>query len=227
MRPLSLLCLAAALPGVYGQAPQVDRSWPPGQNAVKLGVPQGFLGDHFVLGARGEVWIADRLAVWAVVEPNRQADRRLGDLYESVKLLGGIEAELPAPGQPAPPDCACHNLAVLKSAALRTGKDAAETDDVRIFAAAPGVWRIEFQDVRWSVPGGVPIQFGVLWTERPGTRTQQRSAWFNSAGAGADKHDLRRFDENGRLLGRYEPESGRLDPAIGFHVQVWGHRSDH
>ncbi|HUI77442.1 MAG TPA: hypothetical protein VLY24_05985 [Bryobacteraceae bacterium] len=224
MRPLSILCLV--MQAAYGQALLVDRSLSAGQGMVRLGVPQGFLGDHFALGARGEVWVVDRLAVWAVADPNREAAERFGDLFGSVKLFGGIEADLPAPGQPAQPDCACHNLVVLKSGTLQPGMDAADTAEIQISAAAPGTWRVEFNDVRWSAPGGVPLQFGILATGRAAGHGQPRPVWFNSAAANPASHDLRLFDENGKLLGRYAPDGGPLDPAIGFHVQVWGHRSN-
>jgi hypothetical protein len=224
MRPLSILCLV--IQAVYGQALLVDRSLSAGQAMVRLGVPQGFLGDRFALGARGEVWVVDRLAVWAVADPNREEAERLGDLFGSVKLFGGIEAELPAPGQPAQPDCACHNLVVLKSGTLRPGMDAADTAEIQISAAGRGTWRVEFNGVRWSVPGGVPLQFGILATGRTAGQGQPRPVWFNSAAANPASHDLRLFDGSGKLLGRYAPDGLPLDPAVGFHVQVWGHRSN-
>jgi len=96
---------------------------------------------------------------------------------------------------------------------------------IRISAGAPGTWRVEFDDLQWSVPGGVPLQFGVLGTGRPAGAGGPRQIWLNQARAGGSLHDIRLFDENGKLLGRYTPDGQPLDPVIGINVQVWGHRS--
>lgn len=202
---------------ICAQALLVDRA--SGVGTVWVGVPNGFIGDHFSVGSAGDVWVIDVLSVWV---KNEDPAARLGDIYESVKLLGGIEAQLPAAGEPAQPDCACHNLAVLKSGLLRSHTNAAGTADVRVSAAAPGIWRIDFDDLKWSIPGGVPIQFGVLGTGRSGGG---RHAWFNSAAADMSPHDLRLFDDDGRLLGRYDSESAPRDGGVGFNIQVRGHKS--
>lgn len=195
---------------MYGQALLVDTQFP--VERARLGVPNGFIGDHFQVGSRGDVWVVDSLSTWVATD---ETAARPGDLFESVKLFGGIEAELPPPGAPPQPDCACHNLVVLKGGAIRSGEDA---PGLRISAAAPDLWRIDFRDLRWSVPGGVPIQFGVLATGR-------RHTWFNTASRTAAAHDLRLFDENGKLLGRYPAKGAPLDAALGIPVQVRGHRT--
>ena len=207
----------------FGQALLVDRSMSPQQgSADRLGVPQGFLGDHFQLGDRGEVWVIDRLAVWAVADPSDNTPQHLGDFYENVRLSGAIESAIPAPGQP---DCACHNLVSLKSGALQPGSDVVNTAGIRISAAAPGVWQVEFEDLRWSVPGGVPIQFGVSGKGRMTGAAGQRHTWFNSAAAGGGVHDIRLFDDGGKLLGRYVPDGPPLSPLLGMNVQVWAHKT--
>lgn len=183
-----LLTLAQA---AHSQALLVDH--PYRATPARLGVPQGFIGDHFVLGSRGELWVVDSLSTWASAAAG----------HGTAKLFGGIEAELPT--DPAQPDCACHNLTVLKSGAPGT--------DIPASAAAQGVWRIDFQDLKWSVPGGVPIQFGILGAGR------------NTASPTTSLHALRLFDENGRLLGRYTVDGAAPDSALGLNVQVRGHRT--
>ena len=209
-----LFTLATA---IHAQALLVDRA--SGVGTAWVGVPKGFIGDHFSVGSAGDVWVIDALSVWVKSE---DPAARLGDIYESMKLLGGIEAQLPAAGEPAQPDCACHNLAVLKSGLLRSHANAATTADIRISAAGPGIWRIDFDDLKWSIPGGVPIQFGVLGTGRSGGG---RHAWLNSAISDTSSHDLRLFDDSGRLLGRYNSESAPRDGGVGFNIQVRGHKS--
>lgn len=230
MRSLSIpvlvvVALLAFGPAASAQAPLIDRAAGTQTNHARLGVQRGFLGDHFEIGVPGEVWIVDRIAVWTVQDPDGRMAEHLGDLYTSVKLFGGIEAQIPAPGQPVPPDCACHNLVVLKSGKLASGSDTPDTGEVRVSREGSAMWRVEFADLKWSVPGGVPLQFGVLGLEQTGDSAGLKGSWFNRAAAVGGTHDLRLFDENGRLLRRYAPDGARVDPSIGFNVQVWGHRS--
>jgi len=193
MRHLRAAVVFILAQAAYGQALVVDQ--PYRSNAAKLGVPRGFVGDHFVLGSHGEVWVIDSLSTWV----------SRADLPGTVKLLGGVEADLSPQGTPAQPDCACHNLTVLKSGAVGP--------EIRVSAVAPRIWRIDFQDLRWSVPGGVPIQFGVLGAGR------------NTASRTTSHHDLRLFDDDGKLLGRYMAQDAPPDQALGIDVQVRGHRT--
>jgi hypothetical protein len=240
MRSTSIFRLAApALVVVayaaYGQALLVDRSLGADQRgAAPLGVSRGFLGDHFQVGSRGEDWVIDRLAVWAVADPSaRVADAsasaalRFGDLYEGIKLFGGIEAPLPIPA-----GCTCDKVVALQWGNLQPGADAVDNARIRITPATPGSWQVEFSDLKWSVLGGMPIQFGVLATGRPAGVSGERYAWLNHAFIGSRRaaedqgaHDLRLFDENGNQLGRFAPNGLPLSPSVGMNVQVWGHRA--
>jgi hypothetical protein len=123
-------------------------------------------------------------------------------------------------------------LLPLQRGNLQPGADAADNVRIRIPPATPGTWRVEFNDLKWSVPGGIPIQFGVLATGRPAGVSGQRYTWLNHAFIGSsraaedqDAHDLRLFDENGSQLERFAPNGLPLSPSVGMNVQAWGHRS--
>jgi hypothetical protein len=210
-------------PAAHGQALLVDRSLAADDSGTApLGVSPGFVGDHFQVGNPKEVWVIDRLAVWAVADPSAGGAQPLSELYESVNLFGGIESQLPAPGQP---DCACRKVVAVQKGALQPGADATDNARIRITAVTPGTWRVEFNDLKWSVPGGMPIQFGVAATGRASGTLGQRYTWFTHAAEDGGAHDLRLFAENGNLLGRFAPNGLRLNPSVGMNVQVWGHKT--
>jgi hypothetical protein len=116
-------------------------------------------------------------------------------------------------------------LLPLQRGNLQPGADAADNVRIRITPATPGTWRVEFNDLKWSVPGGIPIQFGVLATGRPAGVSGQRYTWLNHAAKDRGAHDLRLFDDNGSLLGRFAPNGQPLSPSVGMNVQVWGHKT--
>jgi hypothetical protein len=198
----------------------VDRGIPPATQAAGLPLGRakgaGFVGDHFRIGAAGEVWVIDAIRTWARSGESPGQSARLGDVFESVTLFGGIEAVPPKPGQPPEPECDCHNLMSIKSAPLKPGADQPEGTDVAILPAAAGIRQVDFRNVRWSVPGGIDIQFGVMGTGRHGSRT-----WYNQATGMDEMHPLKIFDEKGKPEGPYAAEPDK----IGFNVQVWGHKS--
>ena len=157
-----------------GQMLVVDRA-PQGAGAA-VKVASGFVGDHFSLGAAGEVWVIDSVRVWVV--PGKSSAK--------VTLFGGIEAPPPKPGDP---ECDCHNLMPIQSTAMIAGA------------------AFDFKDVRWSVPGGSQIQFGVLG--------------LVPRGVTGGSHQLKKFDAKGKLLGEREGGAGKT----GIAVQVWAHLS--
>jgi hypothetical protein len=116
--------------------------------------------------------------------------------------------------------CACHGLTVLKAATLRPGSDSSGNPGIQITPAGQdgshGLWQVDFQDVRWSVPGGLNLQFGVLGVGRP-KADGTPYIWFNLASPGAERH-LRWFDPDGKPV-------GTVDDPLRLHVQVWGHLS--
>jgi hypothetical protein len=148
-----------------------------------------FIANDFVVGAAKGDWVIDRIRLWAVADPKAPSPRALGDIVKKISLLGGIARDLPKPDQPPGADCDCHNLPVLKSTSIEPGSNTAGNRDVEI-ASGPQIhgsptWQIDFNDLRWSVPGGIRIQFGVF------AETNSGCAWYNLGavvgGAGADR----------------------------------------
>lgn len=174
-----------------------------------------FIADDFVVGAAKEDWIIDRIRLWAVADPKAPSTRALGDLVKKISLLGGIAPDLRKPNQPPDADCDCHNLPVLKSTSFEPDSNTARNRDVEI-ADGPQIhesatWQIDFNDLRWSVPGGVRIQFGVFAEPNAGY------AWYNLA-TPSDAEQLRIFSSAGKFEKAFtSPSPARLN------VQVWGH----
>jgi hypothetical protein len=107
----------------------------------------------------------------------------------------------------------------IKSAGLRAVAGETDTPDVRIADSAAGVRQVDFQNLHWSVPGGVGIQFGVMGVARGGSQV-----WFNQAAHVGGAHKLNVFDDKGKLEGPFSPDGGPVDSGTGFYVQVWGHK---
>jgi hypothetical protein len=202
------LALACCAP-VSGQMLVVDRAMPSGGVWLGRAEAPGFVADHFKIGAPGEVWIVDAIRTWASADRNG-SPVRLNDVFEKVTLFGGIEATPPDPTQPPQPECDCHNLMAIKSGSLSAGGS-----DVRVSSATSGGWQLDFQNIHWSIPGGVPIQFGVMGVARTS------AVWFNHAAQAADAHELKAFDEKGKLDGPYTEAHTR----IGISIQVWAHKT--
>jgi hypothetical protein len=194
-------------------------------SATRVGPAEasGFVGDHFMLGAKGEIWVMDTIRVWVMPESDSS---RLGDRFDKLLLFGAIESPPTEPGQPY---CDCHNLTTIRNANLRPGTDEANGPTLAITPAGAGTWQVDFRDLRWSVPGGVEIQFGVKGVGRA-DRGGKPFAWQNRADrVDSDQvnsdHQLRLFDENGKLEGPYMLNGSPADPHIGLNVQVWAHKT--
>jgi hypothetical protein len=217
MRTIAILAMAPVFcVRLPAQMLVVDRApaAAPGMRIARTGTP-GFIGDHFQIGKRGEVWIIDAIRTWAAAEENSSPPLRpLTDIFEQVTLFGGIEAAPPDPGQPPQPECDCHNLMAIKTAGLRSG-----ASDIRLTSGSGGSWQVDFQNLHWSVPGGVPIQFGVL-----GAAPGGRRPWYNQASRSDGGHQLKAFDENGKLEGPYTTRAVLLDDRVGLNVQVSAHK---
>lgn len=217
LRPHNLLLLAAVSLGtLHGQFLLVDRG---PKTLAELSGPARFVGephgsfpaDRFHVGATGEVWVIDRVRLWGQVE----GTGRIGDRFEKIQLLGGLEAEPLAPGQA---DCDCHKLVALQTASLQKGLDTAAGQDVKISRPNAAIWQLDFEHLNWSVPGGVEIQFGVAGVER--VARDRARGWSEYMVRTAAQHQVNIFDTNGKLL---RPYKGAMDPSLGFAVQVWGH----
>jgi len=196
----------------------LDRA-PTAASVESLGMTQrtdAFIADDFVIGAAKEDWIIDRIRLWAVADPKAPSPRALGDLVKKISLLGGIAPDLPKPNQPPGTDCDCHNLPVLKSTSIEPGSNTAGNRDVEV-ANGPQIhgsptWQIDFNDLRWSVPSGVRIQFGVFAEPNSG-RT-----WYNLATPSDPAEQLRVFSSTGKFEKAFtSPSPARIN------VQAWGH----
>ncbi len=197
----------------------LDRA-PSAESVQPLGLTKqtdAFIADDFVIGAAKEDWIIDRIRLWAVADPMAPSPHALGDLVKKISLLGGIAPDLPKPNQPRGADCDCHNLPVLKSTSIEPGSNTAGNRDVEI-ASGPQIqlqrsptWQIDFNDLRWSVPSGVRIQFGVFAESNSGF------AWYNLA-TPSEAEQLRVFSSSGKFERAFtSPSPARIN------VQVWGH----
>jgi hypothetical protein len=198
----------------------VDRAMP--SAGIPVGNTQsfGFIGDHFRVGAAGEVWILDAIRTW--VKPGLPVSQAasFGDAFESLTLFGGIEATPPEPGQPPQPECDCHNLMSIKSGNYQLGAQQPQITDVHLSpVGSTGIRQVDFQNLSWSVPGGVDIQFGLMGIARDHKQTLKSLA--SSTG---DLHQLKLFDEKGKLAGSYAPEGKAVESRLGLNIQVWGHR---
>jgi len=192
-----------ALPGTQNAGEPVGRAKGP-----------GFVGDHFRLGAAGEIWVIDTIRVW------ERSPGKLGDTFESVALFGGIEAVPPPPGKPPEADCDCHNLISIKSARYHSGSAPGEPAGIAESASGSGLRQIDFQNLHWSVPGGLNIQFGVMGVSRRGNQP-----WLYQTATMPDQHHLNLFDDKGKLEGAYAPDGRPPAAGLGVNVQVWAHRA--
>ena len=226
--PDAVLLVDRGLPGAISQAVSQRVGW-----NVTGGV---FVTDHFVIGQRGESWVIDRIRTWGVPGLTPGGNAALGDLFERVALYGGLESETaPADEEAAGAVCACHGPVALASSELRRGTNVAENEQVlltpvtytdgsshRDGASLLQLWQIEFQNLRWTLPGGASVQFGVFGLGRLLAGNPRRPAWFSHASTTGGKHAFRLFETSGKPV---VPASGSLpqDESLGVNVQVWGH----
>lgn len=178
---------------------------------------QRFIGDDFVIGAPGEVWIIDKIRTWAAADA--KADSSPGDLLERITLFGGLAGD-PNPNRGA--DCACHDTVPLKIADLSiksTGNSDIQFSQDQVLK----LWQIDFNHVQWSVPGGVKLQFGVSAAGRPTSNQGSFYKWFNHASAIQGKHSLRVFSESGKLESFLEIKGKNPEQSPTISIQVWGH----
>ncbi len=212
-----LACFAFAA-NLSAQMLIVDRG-PASGSSQSLGLSKetnAFLADDFVAGAVKEDWVIDHIRLWAVADPKAGSAQGLGDLFKKISLYGGIAPELPPAGQTAAPECDCHNLPALKTAMLEQGSNKTDSPDVSIASSkqeGSDVWQIDFKDMKWSVPGGIPIQFGILADPYAG------ATWYN-LGSSADGQHLRVFSNAGKVQSTYQGDSST---AGAMDIQVWGH----
>jgi hypothetical protein len=204
--------LAAAL---SAQTPAVDRtpSSPPAAVAIEQKTG-GFLGDFFRLGSEGEVWMIDRIRLWFVPAAGPGCGKELGDSIEKITLLGALDNP-PQPGQPA---CDCHALTSLAVAPLRPGSSETRNPNVTI-ARDGGAWRIDFEQVRWSIPAAKDAIYSLRAKPRAGSSCAVESGWSLAGAPVASGRRLHVMDAKGVPAGLAEQESKH---AIA--IQVWANR---
>lgn len=215
-----LVTWVALAGGLGAQTLLVDRGRPAAGAAplmVERGAGRGFLGDSFQVGAKGDVWVLDTVRVWAAAPAAASCPQTPGDLVEKIVLLGALDNP-PVPGQPA---CACHALIKIAAAEFSPGA-AAPADANEKLAVDGGLWRLDFGNLRWSVPGGMDILYAVRPTARAGAPAGCDAArgWSVSASAASANWRLFTFDKDALEDGFSAP-----DPPRWLNLQVWGHRS--
>jgi hypothetical protein len=212
-RILALTLLAAA--GLCAQSPAVDR--PPAPPPAVIGVERaggGFFGDVFRLGSEGEVWMIDRIRLWFVPAAGAGCGRELGDSIEKLTLLGALDNP-PQPGQPA---CDCHALTSLAVAPLRPGSSETRNPNVTIVKEGGG-WRIEFEQVRWSIPAAKDAIYSLRAKPRGESSCAVEAGWSLAAAPAAPGHRLHVMDTKGVPAGLDDRESKH---AVA--IQVWANR---
>jgi hypothetical protein len=175
---------------------------------------QGFLADDFQVGAVEEDWVIDHIRLWIARDTKATSPRAAGELFTRITLFGGIAPDLPTAGEVT---CDCHNLPKLRTLTFAGGAaldTEGSTFTVTRQADGTDLWQLDFKDLKWSVPGARPIQFGLLAASRSG---QDTPLYYLGSAPGSGQH-LRIFSDDGRIQGPLaQSDPGRVD------VQVWGH----
>ena len=210
----ALFCCLFALP-LVAQILVVDRPLddrPAVRQAMERGVKGAYAGS-FRIGAQGEVWMIDSVRVWALPAPT--CPRELGDRIERITLYGALDNP-PVPGQPV---CDCHALVALLAAPLAPRGSASQNPQVQL-TPENGAWRLDFHDVRWSVPGGMEVLFSVRVTPRAPDGCQAAAGWALAAAAG-NAPGLHLLNQKGVPIG-LAPAEVR---AHAVDIQVWARRT--
>ncbi len=216
MRMLTAV-LALALP-LAGQRLVVDRPLAEGPElaqAVERGA-KGAYADAFRVGAAGEVWMIQAVRVWAIPSSAPSCPRDLGDQVEQITLFGALDNP-PVPGVPI---CDCHALVALAAAALQPGSGASTNPGV-IVTPEKGVYRLDFRDVRWSVPGDSETLFTVRVTPRRPQSCDAASGWALAAERAKPGYRLHLLNDKGVPVGL---EPARREPRM-IYLQVWAERT--
>jgi len=241
IRIASLILLLALSVTLSAQGLVVDRGLPIGNQraGVRLGWTKDkteFLGDDFHVGASGETWLIDKIRVWAVV-PGSGHSENMGDLFSTISLYGGLASDPITDDKARDADCDCHGLVALKSATLPQGKSDSGNKDISISpvntrsealrevrGVGGSLWQIDFQNLQWSVPGGVGIEFGVRGEAREASSKNSGPFWFSYGSAIRDSHRLKVFDRRRLPKAFFDGGKQMGDATIGINVQVWARR---
>ena len=129
----------------------------------------------------------------------------------------GAPGNPPVPGQPV---CDCHALVALATVPLSAGNSASGNASVQV-TPDKGAWRLDFHDVRWSVPGGMDVLFSVRATARRRDACPVVAGWSLAAAPGAADYRLHLLNEKGVPIG-LEPAPKRPRTV---DIQVWARRT--
>ena len=155
---LWLIIMFLLVPGcVLSQTLLLDRVVLPRNDARNAGLDSSaddgsLMGDDFTIGRESEIWVIDRIRTWVTTSTATSA--ALGSAFQDISFLGGLANDPPVP------ECACHNLLTLKTGIL-SEKGLANPDILISPGNVPDQWQVDFQNFRWSVPGGTKVQFAI------------------------------------------------------------------
>jgi hypothetical protein len=135
---------------------------PPARQAIEL-TAGGFLGDGFRFGNTGEVWMIDSMRLWFAPARGAACGAELGDSIEKITLLGALDNP-PVPGQPV---CDCHALVTLATASFDRGSSESRNPSAKV-AKGGELWRVDFENVRWSIPAASDAVFTLRAAPRGG-----------------------------------------------------------
>jgi hypothetical protein len=182
---------------------------------------QHFIGDDFIVGGPEDVWIIDRIRTWVSVEAKDGI--LLGDIFQKITLFGGLAGDPTSSNKGA--ECACHDTLPLKIANL--DGNASDNPDIQ-FSQVHNlkVWQIDFNNLRWSVPGGAKLQFGINAISRPLSNQKSFNKLLHCASVVQGKHSLRVFNQSGKLESFLENSGAIPEKSATLNIQVWGHPSN-
>jgi hypothetical protein len=141
----------------------------------------------------------------------------------------------PATPEAAAAECACHGPVVVAATEMSPGSYTprsprvvltpvtyADGSSYREDGRSLELWQVDFRDLRWSVPGGMNVQFGVFGLSRTTSVGSSKSTWYSHASRTTGKHEFRLFRTGGKPFVPADGTHSRSD-SIGINVQVWGH----
>jgi hypothetical protein len=153
----------------------------------------------------------DRIRLWFVPAEGRACGKELGDSIEKITLLGALDNP-PKPGEPA---CDCHALTALSTAPFAAGSSETRNPNVSIVKEG-GAWRIDFQNLRWSVPSASDVLFSLRAKARAKSSCAVEKGWSLATASGSVKLHVQ--DAKGVPAGLADQE------ARPIAIQAWAKR---
>jgi hypothetical protein len=211
-----LIIVFLALPGcAASQALLLDRGLIPDSHTKAIGIDctgaDGSLtGDDFSIGREGETWVIDKIRAW-IISPHA-----FGAQFQTITFLGGLANDQ------ATVECACHNLLPMKRGML-SDEGSGNPDIVVSSTSVANLWQVDFQNFRWSVPGGAKVQFAIHAVPRGLPQPNPEARPLLAATTVQHAHSLRVFSKEGAFksfLDKKLPSSGE---SLVIGIQVWGH----